>query len=276
MIKISNLQKKIDKKIISVINQKGGVGKTTTIINLAAGLTTKGKKILVIDLDPQGNATTGLGLSNTENSEQTIYNVLNGNKKISEVIQSTNFENLNLITSNVDLSGLEVETAGDSRRAFKLKDELTPILNDSKALYDYILIDCPPSLSLLTIMALVASDALLVPLQTEFFALEGLTQLMKTIQRIKNNLNPGLSIRGILLTMYDRRNKLSGEVEKEARNYFKEKVYQTVVPRNVRLSEAPSHGVPVLIYDKLCPGSKSYFSFTDEFLNQDKPVESAA
>tara|TARA_Y100000768_G_scaffold187281_1_gene140317 strand:- start:155 stop:868 length:714 start_codon:yes stop_codon:yes gene_type:complete len=236
----------------------------------------KGKKILVIDLDPQGNATTGLGLSNNASSDTTIYSVLNGNKKISDVIQQTSFENLNLITSNVDLSGLEVETAGDTRRAFKLKDELTSILNDSRASYDYILIDCPPSLSLLTIMALVASDALVVPLQTEFFALEGLTQLMKTIERIKNNLNPELSIRGILLTMYDRRNKLSGEVEREARNYFKEKVYQSVVPRNVRLSEAPSHGVPVLIYDKSCPGSKSYFNFTEEFLNQDKPVESAA
>ncbi len=266
----------MDKKIISIINQKGGVGKTTTVINLAAGLSMKGKKILVIDLDPQGNATTGLGLSNTASSESTIYSVLNGNKKINEVIQQTSFENLNLVTSNVDLSGLEVETAGDSRRAFKLKDELTSILNDSRASYDYILIDCPPSLSLLTIMALVASDALVVPLQTEFFALEGLTQLMKTIERIKNNLNPDLSIRGILLTMYDRRNKLSGEVEKEARNYFKEKVYQSVVPRNVRLSEAPSHGVPVLIYDKTCPGSKSYFNFTEEFLNQDKLVESAA
>ena len=236
----------------------------------------KGKKILVIDLDPQGNATTGLGLSNTASSDTTIYSVLNGDKKITEVIQQTSFENLNLVTSNVDLSGLEVETAGDSRRAFKLKDELTSILNDSRASYDYILVDCPPSLSLLTIMALVASDALVVPLQTEFFALEGLTQLMKTIERIKNNLNPDLSIRGILLTMYDRRNKLSGEVEKEARNYFKEKVYQSVVPRNVRLSEAPSHGVPVLIYDKTCPGSKSYFNFTEEFLNQDKLVESAA
>ena len=266
----------MDKKVISVINQKGGVGKTTTVINLAAGLTMKGKKILVIDLDPQGNATTGLGLSNTENSELTIYNVLNGNKKISEVIQPTKFNNLNLVSSNVDLSGLELETAGDSRRAFKLKDELASILNDSGSLYDYILIDCPPSLSLLTIMALVASDALVVPLQTEFFALEGLTQLMKTIERIKSNLNPSLDIRGILLTMYDKRNKLSGEVEQEARNYFKEKVYSTVVPRNVRLSEAPSHGVPVLIYDKICPGSKAYFSFTDEFLNQDKPIESAA
>ena len=266
----------MDKKVISIINQKGGVGKTTTVINLAAGLSMKGKKILVIDLDPQGNATTGLGLSNTASSDTTIYSVLNGNKKIFEVIQQTSFENLNLVTSNVDLSGLEVETAGDSRRAFKLKDELASILNDSRASYDYILIDCPPSLSLLTIMALVASDALVVPLQTEFFALEGLTQLMKTIERIKNNLNPELSIRGILLTMYDRRNKLSSEVEKEARNYFKEKVYQSIVPRNVRLSEAPSHGVPVLIYDKSCPGSKSYFNFTEEFLNQDKTVESAA
>ena len=266
----------MDKKIISVINQKGGVGKTTTVINLAAGLTMKGKKILVIDLDPQGNATTGLGLSNTESSELTIYSVLNGNKKISEVIQTTKFENLNLVTSNVDLSGLEVETAGDTRRAFKLKDELGPILNDSGASYDYILIDCPPSLSLLTIMALVASDELVVPLQTEFFALEGLTQLMKTIDRIKSNLNSSLDIRGILLTMYDKRNKLSGQVEQEARNYFKEKVYSTIVPRNVRLSEAPSHGVPVLLYDKVCPGSKAYFSFTDEFLNQDKSIESAA
>ncbi len=266
----------MDKKIISVINQKGGVGKTTTVINLAAGLTIKGKKVLVIDLDPQGNATTGFGLSNTVNSDLTIYNVLNGNKKISEVIRTTKFDNLSLVTSNVDLSGLEVETAGDNRRAFKLKDELGSILNDSRASYDYILIDCPPSLSLLTIMALVASDELVVPLQTEFFALEGLTQLMKTIDRIKSNLNPSLNIRGILLTMYDKRNKLSGEVEQEARNYFKEKVYQTVVPRNVRLSEAPSHGVPVLLYDKSCPGSKSYFAFTDEFLNQDKPVESAA
>ena len=266
----------MEKKIISVINQKGGVGKTTTVINLAAGLSMKGKKVLVIDLDPQGNATTGLGLSNATTSDMTIYNVLNGNKNIYEVVQKTDFANLNLISSNVDLSGLEVETAGDSRRAFKLKDELGSILNDSSASYDYILIDCPPSLSLLTIMALVASDALVVPLQTEFFALEGLTQLMKTIERIRSNLNPSLVIRGILLTMYDKRNKLSGQVEVEARNYFKEKVYSTVVPRNVRLSEAPSHGIPVLLYDKVCPGSKAYFKFAEEFLDQDKQVESAA
>ena len=263
-------------KIISIINQKGGVGKTTTVINLAAGLSLIGKKVLVIDLDPQGNATTGLGLSNLENSEKSIYSVLNGMKQISDVIEKTKFNNLDLITSNVDLSGLEVETAGDNRRAFILKEKLTAYLNDSREDYSHILIDCPPSLSLLTIMALVTSDSLLVPLQTEFFALEGVTQLIKTIDRIKNNLNPDLSIRGILLTMYDKRNKLSGEVEREARDYFKEKVYKSVIPRNVRLSEAPSHGMPVLFYDKSCPGSKSYFSFTDEFINQEKIMESAA
>ena len=263
-------------QIISIINQKGGVGKTTTVINLAAGLSQQDKKILVIDLDPQGNATTGLGLSNMENSTDTIYGVLNGTREIPEVIKKTQFKNLDLITSNVDLSGLEVETADDGNRAFILKLKLTAYLNDSRGSYDYILIDCPPSLSLLTVMALVSSHSLVVPLQTEFFALEGLTQLMKTIDRIKVSLSPELIIRGILLTMYDKRNKLSSQVEKEARDYFNEKVYTTVIPRNVRLSEAPSHGMPVLIYDKSCPGSKSYFSFTDEFINQETTIGSAA
>ena len=256
-------------QIISIINQKGGVGKTTTAINLAAGLALKEKKVLVIDLDPQGNATTGLGLSNLGNSSETIYGVLNGTRAIVEVIRKTNYKNLDIITSNVDLSGLEVETAGDNRRAFILNVKLSAYLNDSGGSYDYILVDCPPSLSLLTVMALVSSHSLLVPLQTEFFALEGLTQLVKTIERVKVNLNPGLKIRGILLTMYDKRNKLSAQVEKEARDYFTDKVYITVIPRNVRLSEAPSHGMPVLIYDKTCLGSKSYFNFTDEFINQE-------
>ena len=263
-------------QIISVINQKGGVGKTTTVINLAAGLAQQDKKVLVIDLDPQGNATTGLGLSNLESSTETIYGVLNGTKSISEVIKKTEFKNLDIVTSNVDLSGLEVETADDNMRAFILKRELTAYLNDSGATYNYVLIDCPPSLSLLTVMALVSSHSLLVPLQTEFFALEGLTQLMKTIERIKVNLNPELKIRGILLTMFDKRNKLSTQVEKEARDDFNEKVYLTVIPRNVRLSEAPSHGMPVLMYDKSCPGSKSYFNFTDEFINQEQKIGSAA
>jgi len=261
-------------QIISVINQKGGVGKTTTVINLAAGLARQEKKVLVIDLDPQGNATTGLGLSNLESSSETIYGVLNGTKTISEVIKKTDYKNLDIVSSNVDLSGLEAETAGDSERAFILKSKLTAYLNDSRGSYDYILIDCPPSLSLITVMALVSSHSLVVPLQTEFFALEGLTQLMKTIERIKVSLNPELQIRGILLTMYDKRNKLSAQVEKEARDYFKDKVYQTIIPRNVRLSEAPSHGMPVLIYDKFCLGSKSYFNFTDEFIIQEQKIRS--
>jgi chromosome partitioning protein len=257
-------------QIISVINQKGGVGKTTTVINLAAGLVQQEKKVLVIDLDPQGNATTGLGLSNLENSSETIYGVLNGTKVISEVIKKTDYKNLDIVSSNVDLSGLEVETAGDSERAFILKGKLTAYLNDSRGSYDYILIDCPPSLSLITVMALVSSHSLVVPLQTEFFALEGLTQLMKTIERIKVSLNPELQIRGILLTMYDKRNKLSAQVEKEARDYFNDKVYQTVIPRNVRLSEAPSHGVPCIVYDRACLGSQTYINLAKEFVEQER------
>ena len=263
-------------KIISIINQKGGVGKTTTAVNLAAGLSQLNKKVLVLDLDPQGNATAGLGLSNLEDTENSIYGVLNSTKEFTNVIKKTNFANLDLITSTVDLSGIEIETADDQRRAFILKEKIADFTSNNKDKYDYILIDCPPSLSLLTVMALVTSHSLLVPLQAEFFALEGITQLMKTIERIKANLNQSLEIRGILLTMYDKRNKLSSEVEKEARKYFENKVYKTVIPRNVRLSEAPSHGMPVLIYDKSCPGSKSYYNFTDEFLNQENDMENVA
>ena len=260
---------------LSVINQKGGVGKTTTVINLAASLSILGQNNLVIDLDPQGNATTGLGMSNN-NEEKNIYNLLIKKINIKETIQRTKIKNLDLIGSHVNLSGLEVETANDSNRAFVLKELLSNEKDGLLDKYDNIFIDCPPSLSLLTIMALVASDELLVPLQTEFFALEGITQLVKTIDRIKENLNPKLKIRGILLTMFDKRNKLSSEVDSEARNYFKEIVYQTVIQRNVRLSEAPSHGLPCVIYDKNCVGSKSYFKLAEEFLKKNEIEETAA
>ena len=262
-------------QIISVINQKGGVGKTTTVINLATALSFHKKKVLVIDLDPQGNATTGFGLSNISN-DKTIYDVLNGNCRFEEAIQDTQIDNLKIVSSNVDLSGLEVETAAENRRAFILKDKMDEFISSNKNDFSYIFIDCPPSLSLLTIMALVAAKSLIVPLQAEFFALEGLSQLVKTIDRIKMKLNPALNIRGVLLTMFDKRNKLSTEVDTEARKFFNNKVYQTVIPRNVRLSEAPSHGTPVLIYDKQCTGSKSYLSFTEEFLKQDEIMETAA
>ena len=262
-------------QIISVINQKGGVGKTTTVINLATGLTLQSKKVLVIDLDPQGNASTGFGLSNI-NDEKTIYDVLNGNCTFENCIKDTKIDNLKIVSSNVDLSGLEVETATDNRRAFLLKDKIDSFIESEKNDFSHILIDCPPSLSLLTVMALVVAKSLIVPLQAEFFALEGLSQLVKTIDRIKIKLNPNLDIRGVLLTMFDKRNKLSSQVDLEARKFFKSKVYQTVIPRNVRLSEAPSHGVPVIIYDKNCSGSRSYISFTDEFLKQENIMESAA
>jgi len=262
-------------QIISVINQKGGVGKTTTVINLATALAFENKKILVIDLDPQGNATTGLGLSNGDETK-TIYDVLNGNSSFEDSIKDTNIDNLKIVSSNVDLSGLEVETASESRRAFLLKDKIEDYIKSPNNDFSYIFIDCPPSLSLLTVMSLVVAQSLVVPLQAEFFALEGLSQLMKTIERVKVTLNPTLQIRGVVLTMFDKRNKLSSQVDKEAREFFNEKVYQTVIPRNVRLSEAPSHGVPILIYDKLCAGSKSYLDFAKEFLEQENAIESAA
>ena len=263
------------RSIISVINQKGGVGKTTTAINLATALAKKGKKILIIDLDPQGNATTGLGKSNND-EEKSVYNILIGKISAENAIQESSVKGLDLIGSNVNLSGLEVETANDANRAFLLKEILKKENNSLFNDYENIFIDCPPSLSLLTVMSLVSADELLIPLQTEFFALEGITQLVKTIDRIKANLNPKLSIRGILLTMFDKRNKLSSQVDNEARKHFKDKVYKTVIPRNVRLSEAPSHGVPCLIYDKGCPGSKSYISLAEEFINQNNQFMGSA
>ena len=262
-------------QIISVINQKGGVGKTTTVINLATALSFYKKKVLVIDLDPQGNATTGFGMSNDDET-QTIYNVLNGSVSFEDAIKETKIDNLKLVSSNVDLSGLEIETASENRRALLLKDKMENFINSPKNDFSYIFIDCPPSLSLLTVMSLVVAKSLIVPLQAEFFALEGLSQLLKTIDRVKINLNPELEIRGVLLTMFDKRNKLSAQVDADARKFLNDKVYQTVIPRNVRLSEAPSHGVPILIYDKFCAGSKSYSNFAEEFLKQENVMESAA
>jgi len=253
----------MENKIISVINQKGGVGKTTTVVNLAASLSIMGHNTLVVDLDPQGNATTGLGKSNTK-EENNIYNLLIGNIKLNEAIINTDIKNLDLISSTVNLSGLEVETATNEDRAFTLKNIFDSNSNILKK-YDYIF----------TVIALVGSNELVVPLQTEFFALEGITQLINTIDRIKEKLNPQLSVRGILLTMFDKRNKLSGEVDIEARNHFKSKVYNTVIPRNVRLSEAPSHGLPCVIYDKTCVGSKAYFDLANEFLSSNKEASAA-
>jgi|TARA_B100001093_G_scaffold449808_1_gene456200 chromosome partitioning protein len=258
-------------KIISVINQKGGVGKTTTVINLATALAELGKKILVIDLDPQGNATTGLGASNNDD-DKNIYKVILGHNNPNICIQESCVKNLDLIGSNVNLAGLEVETANNPKRAFLLK-EILESNNNLFSKYESIFIDCPPSLSLLTVMSLVVADELIVPLQTEFFALEGISQLVKTIERIKINLNPDLKIRGILLTMFDKRNKLSNQVDEEARKYFKEKVYKTVIPRNVRLSEAPSHGVPCIFYDRSCLGSKSYIQLAKEFVDQEVRIQ---
>jgi chromosome partitioning protein len=261
-------------KVISIINQKGGVGKTTSTVNLGYALASSGKKILVIDLDPQGNASTGLGID-IDKREKTIYEFLvNRNSDPNDFAINTLNENLDIICANVELSGFETEVASESKRAFYLKEVIQQIKQKSQ--YNQILIDCPPSLSLLTIMSLVASDSVIIPLQTEFFALEGVSQLIKTIERVKQSLNPNLEIQGVLLTMFDKRNKLSNQVDEEARKYFNEKVYKTVIPRNVRLSEAPSHGLPVILYDENSTGSVAYKELSNEILSQkDLDIEAA-
>ena len=259
------------KKIIAISNQKGGVGKTTTAINLSTALAASGEKVLLIDLDPQGNASTGLGID-YENRQNSIYDVLSGNTSIDQSIKNTSIDNLFIIPSTVDLSGIEPELADVSDRAFTLKKILE---SEDISSFNYIFLDCPPALSLLTVMAMTAANSIIVPLQCEFFALEGLSQLIKTIDRVKQNLNPGLSIDGIVLTMFDGRNKLSSQVANDVRSHLKEQVYQTIIPRNVRVSEAPSFGMPALIYDQNASGSQAYLNLANEIIKQNKEKEAA-
>lgn len=254
-------------RIIAVANRKGGVGKTTTTVNIATAMAAAGKKVLVVDLDPQGNASTSMGI-NKRGRMASSYEVLLGEKSLSEAVVWTEVPGFSIIPSSPDLAGAEVELIEVSNREYMLKKAL---LKDSIN-YDYIIIDCPPSLSLVTINALVAANAVIVPLQCEFLALEGITDLIRNINQIKKRFNPDLELQGVVLTMYDRRNNLSQMVEDDVRNYFGKKVYQTVIPRNVRISEAPSHGKPVLLYDFKCPGSQAYISLTGEVLRREKEL----
>ena len=254
-------------RIIAVANRKGGVGKTTTTVNIATAMAATGKKVLVVDLDPQGNASTSMGI-NKRGRMASSYEVLLGEKTVSEAVVWTEVPNFSIIPSSPDLAGAEVELIDLDHREYMLKQALIKgALN-----YDYVLIDCPPSLSLVTINALVAANAVIVPLQCEFLALEGITDLIRNINTIKKRFNPTLELQGVVLTMYDKRNNLSQMVEEDVRNYFGKKVYQTVIPRNVRISEAPSHGKPVLLYDFKCPGSQAYISLTGEVLRREKEM----
>ena len=250
-------------RIIAVVNQKGGVGKTTTTINLAAALTLKGKKVLLIDMDPQGNAATGLGVPRASR-ETTIYDVLVDGVAMSEATMETSVPGLKLIPSHVDLAGAELEIGDRAGRTTILRDAI----NEVSSHYDYVLIDCPPSLNLLTVNALSASRSVLVPLQCEFFALEGLSQLLQTIEMAKARINPDLVIDGVMLTMYDPRNRLSAQVAADVRKHLGRAVFQTIIPRNVRIAEAPSFGKPVLMYDPHCTGSKAYKALATEMLSR--------
>ncbi|MDF3820927.1 AAA family ATPase [Leptospira sp. 96542] len=250
-------------KIISISNQKGGVGKTTTAINLASNLVDLGKKVLLVDIDPQGNSGSGFGME-VQSLTKTTYEVLIGEYSAREAIQKTFVANLDIIPSNINLSGLEVDFLGIERKEFKLKDALASI----KESYDYILIDCPPSLGVLTINALCASQSVMITLQTEYFALEGLSQLMRIISLVQSQWNPSLALEGVLLTMYDKRTNLANQVAEDVRNYFKEKVYETIIPRNIKLSEAPSFGKPINYYDPEGVGAKSYKSLAEEILGK--------
>jgi chromosome partitioning protein len=279
-------------RVIVIANQKGGVGKTTTAINLGTALAAVGKQVLVIDVDPQGNASTGLGISKHQRSV-SIYEVMIGHAPLSEAIVPTQIPGLHVIPATSELAGAEMELVGVPRRSFRLRDSLegylskfsepnaksesTEVSTDVSKLtnYDYILIDCPPSLNLLTINAMTAASGLLVPLQCEFFALEGLSQLLRTIDLVRGSLNPSLEIQGVVLTMFDKRNNLSEQVAEDVRKHLGEKVYQTIIPRNVRISEAPSHGLPALLYDLKSAGSQAYIKLAGEMIQREKSRKAA-
>lgn len=250
-------------KIVAFANQKGGVGKTTTCINLAAYVAIMGKKVLILDMDPQGNATSGVGIEKNNNIK-TIYNVIDGDCSVKEVIIKTHIPNLDIIPATVDLAGAEIDLVQMSSREKIVKNILARILD----LYDYIMIDCPPSLGLLTVNALTASHSIVIPIQCEFFALEGLSQLMNTIRLIKHHLNPALDVEGVILTMKDNRSNLIAEVSREIVKFFGKKVYTTSIPRNIRLAEAPSHGEPIITYDKNSKGADAYKDLAEEFLQR--------
>ncbi len=256
-------------KVIAIANQKGGVGKTTTNVNLSSCMAQKGKKVLTIDIDPQGNTTSGLGMQKNKEGTLSIYDVLINGASAEEAIQQTGIENLDIITSNIQLAGAEIELVSVMARESVLKEALKSVRNK----YDYIFIDCPPSLGLITINALTASDKVLVPIQCEYYALEGLSQLINTINLVRQRLNPGLEIEGVVLTMFDARTNLSIQVVEEVKKHFKEKVYKTIIPRNVRLGEAPSFGKPINLYDPKCVGAVAYMELAQEMIENENRTE---
>jgi chromosome partitioning protein len=257
-------------RVLAIANQKGGVGKTTTAINLGTALAAIGEHVLIVDLDPQGNASTGLGIERKSRRTST-YDVLIGAAQMRDAVLPTSVPQLYIAPSTLDLSGLELEIGQQRDRAFRLRNALRQLNSGTRAYdFNYVLVDCPPSLNLLTVNAMAAADSILVPLQCEFFALEGLSQLLKTIEQVKSTLNPTLSIHGIVLTMYDSRNNLSGQVVADVRQFMGSKVYETIIPRNVRISEAPSYGKPVLVYDLKCVGSEAYLRLATEIIQREK------